>query len=126
MTGNTLSTKARQAPFAPSAYTFAIGTEPMIDMPEAAKVWGEWFGRQPHKNHLRRLCTKPNRHGLVLPTVMVAGRRMTSEGAIRWFVESCTAANNAIAGSGGAVGVGLTPDERATLVRAGVLEASEV
>lgn len=130
MDGNTSSPKAPQAPFvfasAAPSYTFAIGTEPMIDMPQAAKVWEQWFGRRPHKNALRRLYTRPNRHGIVLPTILAGGRRKTSEAAIRWFVSACTAAANGRTGTTAGGGGALTPDERATLVRAGVLDPQEV
>jgi len=124
--GSIPTVAVQQAPI-PQTYVFELGTEPMLDMPAAAAAWERLFGNRPHKNGLRRLYTRPNRHGLVLPTLLAGGRRMTSEAAIRWYVESSTAAaSRRPCASQNVATVAMTPSEREALVRAGVLDSQEV
>lgn len=108
------------------AYAFDLGREPMIVLPAAVKLWEKWFGLRPHLNQLRRLYSRPNRHGLILPTMLVGGRRMTSEAALRWYFEATSAASRRPFVPPNGATVAMTPSERDTLVRAGVLDSREV
>lgn len=47
-------------------------------------------GYRPHPSTAVRWCSKPNRHGNVLKSWMIGGRRMTSVEAVRCYNEANT------------------------------------
>lgn len=51
-------------------------------------------GQRPHLATVLRWTMKPNRHGLLLESVFLGGRRLTSVEAVRRFIDSTSAARN--------------------------------
>ncbi|WP_461506906.1 DUF1580 domain-containing protein [Rhodopirellula baltica] len=47
-------------------------------------------GHRPHPSTPMRWCLKPNKHGNVLESWMIGGRRMTSVEAVRRYIDANT------------------------------------
>jgi hypothetical protein len=103
---------------APS-YEFDLsGGEQLFPGPGVIKVLEKLTGHRPHKNQARRLFGKKS---LPLPSVVISGRRYTSERAVAWWIRTATAlANNKAGAVPAQQGAPLTGAEAATLERFGI------
>lgn len=85
----------------PAAYSFDLESddERLIPLAEAGRTVAKMMGRDkaPHINQVRRWA-KCGARGAKLPTVLIAGRRMTSRRAIAWWVGATTAAADSAKG----------------------------
>lgn len=102
-----------------STYVLDPSAERLLHLTDVPPLVASWGCRRPHKNAVRRWITIGVR-GVVLPSVLVGGRRYSSEPALRWWM----AATSALAGppaSSPVAGLPCSAAERATLVRAGIM-----
>lgn len=97
-------------------------SEPLIDLGDAGRVLASLQGRPrpPHLNQVRR-WVRTGVRGARLPSVLVAGQRMTSRRAIAWWIAATTAAAEAALGSGVPIGMPTSGGDEAVLRRAGIL-----
>lgn len=105
-----------------TSYQIDPTTERLLAYPAIIEWFKKRTGRKPHKCGVRRWLRTGVR-GIPLPSVLVAGIRYTTEGAIAWWI----AATSEAAAPGGAAATtapagNVTPHERRVLERAGVLD----
>lgn len=85
----------------PAEFSFDLESdeERLIPLAEAGRTVAKMMGRDrpPHVNQVRRWA-KCGARGAKLPTVLIAGRRMTSRRAIAWWVGATTAAADCATG----------------------------
>jgi hypothetical protein len=108
-----------------AVYKFTLdGTEKLLRAAGVAAALERLTSHRPHISGVRRLWRRPNKHGVVLPSVVVGATRYSSAQAVRWYVETTTAAaaNDIAQQNGGTVtqGAPLSPGEQAVLARFGI------
>lgn len=83
-----------------SQYAFQLGSERLVPVRAISQTYAKLTGvpRGPHKAGVERWLTR-GYCGVVLPSVKLAGRRYTSEAAIRWWIAACSAAEASAARS---------------------------
>lgn len=108
-----------------AVYELDPGAEQLMPCTLLPKLLASWGCRRPHKNAVTRWCRTGVR-GVPLPTLLIGGRRYSSESAVRWWLR----VTSAPAGEGQAApyhppGAGAcTASQRAALQRAGILEGA--
>src|SRR5688572_24079254 len=106
---------------ATSSYAIDPGTERLVHVSDIPALVERWGARRPHRNAITRWRTAGLR-GIQLPTVLVGGRRYSSEAALRWWVAATSAASTDATAPTHPPGSGsCTASQRAALVRAGIL-----
>lgn len=107
-------------------YRFDLDSEELFDLETAGQRLARWRGGKPvHKNGVARWCRTPSNTGILLPSLMVGGRRLTSEGALRWWIAASSAASLPHNRPAPIAGDGMTPADRAVLERAGIVDRAE-
>lgn len=97
----------------------------LLPIREIPAMIGRTGARRPHLSVVRRWCTIGVR-GVVLPTVLVGDRRYTTRDAVLWWIRATTAAPSLAsppAEHQSYGGAGMTPAQRRTLLRAGIIDA---
>lgn len=107
-----------QATGVESPYSIEISATDKVPLRAAPAAWAEITSTpRPHFAQIERWRTRGVR-GVVLPTVLIGGRRYTTRDALQWFAAAVNAADAAPRKAG--VASPLNARQRAALERAGL------
>lgn len=109
-----------QLPAVEAGYAFDLGRETLVRIVDSASIFARYTGKRPHINQVGRWLRIGARN-VVLPSVLIGGRRFTSEPAIRWWI-AATSGSSSSSRSGNPRTSEPTPAQIATLERAGILD----
>lgn len=104
-----------------SNYVIDLSREVPLSRTEVAQVLAKWQGksRPLHPNHVTRLMRTGVR-GVVLPSLLVGNRRVSSREACEWWVRAISAVDANERGIPGAPAAPLTSAQEAILRRHGI------
>lgn len=105
-----------------STYEFELGQEDLVPIPAVPAAYQRITKtpKRPHRSQVDRWWRR-GLEGIPLPSVKLAGRRYSSEGAIRWWIAATNAVQENL-GTGSLVVSPLTSQQRGALRRAGLVE----
>ncbi len=72
-------------------YTIDPTIERLLHIGQLPDLFERFGMRRPHKNNVRRWLTTGTR-GVVIPSVLVGGKRYTTQAAVQWWIATSTAA----------------------------------
>lgn len=102
-------------------YEFDLSREIPLARTQVGELLAKWQGRSRplHANHVTRLMRTGVR-GVVLPSLLVGNRRVSSREACEWWVRAISAVDAGERGICGAPAAPLTSAQQATLRRHGI------